>query len=54
MIRHKIVTGLDDKDILQDMILTADKKELEKLVVFIEGKECGKKGQKSLTGAGVA
>ena len=48
MIRHKVVAGLADPDILQD-VLSADLKELEKTVVFVEGKESGKKGQQSLT-----
>ena len=47
MIRHKIVTGLADADILQD-VLSADLKGLEQTVVFVEGKESGKKGQQSL------
>ena len=48
MIRHKVVAGLADADILQD-VLSADLKELEQTVVFVEGKESGKKGQQSLT-----
>ena len=47
MICHKIVTGLADADILQD-VLSADLKGLEQTVVFVEGKESGKKGQQSL------
>ena len=47
MIRHKIITGLADADILQD-VLAADLKGLEQTVVFVEGKESGKKGQQSL------
>ena len=50
MIRHKLVTGLEDKDILQDL-LTANKEELEKMVAFVEGKESSKNGRKSLAGA---
>ena len=50
MIRHKVVAGLADADILQD-VLSADLKNLEKTVVFVEGKESGKKGQQSLTSA---
>ena len=50
MIRHKVVAGLADADILQD-VLSADLKDLEKTVVFVEGKESGKKGQQSLTSA---
>ena len=38
MICHKIITGLADADIQQD-VLAADLKELEKTVVFVEGKE---------------
>ena len=48
MIRHKVVAGLSDADILQD-VLSADLKGLEQTVVFVEGKESGKKGQQSLT-----
>ena len=44
MIRHKILTGLADINILQD-VLAADLKET---VVFVEGKEIGKNGQQSL------
>ena len=40
MICHKIVTGFADVNILQD-VLTAN---LEKTVVFVEGKESGEKG----------
>ena len=36
MISHKVVAGLADSDILQD-VLSADLKELEKTVVFVEG-----------------
>ena len=52
MIRHKVVTGLVDPDILQD-VLASDLKSLEETVVFVEGKESGKKGQQSLAGANV-
>ena len=48
MIRHKVVAGLADMDILQD-VLSADLKDLEKTVVFVEGKESGKKSQQSLS-----
>ena len=49
MVKYKIVTGLDDLDIMQD-VLAADKKRLDEVVTFIEGKESGKKGQKYLAG----
>ena len=49
MLRHKVVAGLADMDILQD-VLSADLKDLEKTVVFVEGKESGKKSQQSLSG----
>ena len=41
------------QDILKD-VHAVNKKKTEKLVIFIEGKESGKKGQKSLAGTGVA
>ena len=44
MIRMKIITGLADPDILQD-VLAADKKSLEDTIAFVEGKEGGKKSQ---------
>ena len=48
MIRHKVVTGLADPDILQD-ILASEKKTLEETVLFVEGKESGKQNKSHLT-----
>ena len=49
MLRHKVITGLADQDILQD-VLAADKKTLPDTIAFIEGKEGGKQSQQSLAG----
>ena len=51
VIRHKLVTGLADADIMQD-VLASEIKPLEDTIVFIEGKEGGKKSQQSLSGGG--
>ena len=41
MSRHKLITGLADQDIFQD-VLAADKKSLFATISFVEGKEGGK------------
>ena len=52
MIRHKIVSGLADHVILQD-VLVSDFKSLEEMVMFVEGRESGKNGLQLLAGTNV-